>query len=148
MCKQAIKSHAAWALRLASCLVFALATELQPVRAAAPTLVYECSLGEQRVFSDRPCDATAKQRQIDEPNRMNAQDTRILRRRDAAPARREQSNTAAIERRRAVCKKNREQTVQLQALMRRGYTAAQGMRYDERLRKLRDQYREQRCASF
>lgn len=36
------------------------------------------------------------------------------------------------------CEKVKQQIRELQAKMRNGYTAAQGIRYDERMRKLKD----------
>ena len=36
------------------------------------------------------------------------------------------------------CEKVKQQIRELQARMRNGYTAAQGIRYDERMRKLKD----------
>ena len=39
---------------------------------------------------------------------------------------------------RAACEKVKKQIREIEAKMRNGYTASQGIRYDERLRKLKD----------
>lgn len=111
--------------------------------------VYECNVEGKRVFSDQPCGTDARQREIGTSNRMEAQDTSILQRHEPAPKR---PSTAAAdddtERRREACNRLREQKEEIRTRMRLGYTAAQGIRLEERLRKNDRKYREQRCERY
>lgn len=130
-----------------ACLMTALlsAQTESPARAAA---VYECTADGRHIFSDQPCGSDARQREISEPNGMKAPESHRPRPATRKPVQRRQQNDADDRRKRAACNRNREQMESIRARMRLGYTAAQGIRYEERLRKLRDQYREQRCDRY
>lgn len=125
---------------LVGALLVAFASRAEPV-------VYACDKDGQRVYSDQPCGANAARQEIPTSNRMAAQDTRILQKKSAPAARRVAADDTAAKQRQ-LCNRNREQTQRLHARMRSGYSAAQGVRYDQRLRELADQYRSERCERY
>ncbi len=109
--------------------------------------VFECVRDGQRVLSDRPCGAGASVVHVSEPNRMAAQDTRVL---YQAPPR-----SVQVQRMRASqqipatnsarCKKIEDEIEEINDRMRRGYRSWEGERFRERLRHLSEQRHEARC---
>lgn len=111
------------------------------------TSVYQCVINGQRIFSDQPCAKDAERHEIAESNRMNAQDTHIMDKHEAVPKHRNDSGDD-IASKKVSCNKLREQQTDIQAQMRAGYTAKQGIRLRERLDKLNEKYRTQKCEWY
>ncbi|MGE0114128.1 MAG: hypothetical protein AB7T07_04505 [Steroidobacteraceae bacterium] len=109
---------------------------------AHSTSVYECIVNGQRMFSDQRCAADARQREIDTPNRMVAQDTTDKPATTHPPRR---SNYIDLSKQRLACNRIRDQIDTVHSHMRSGYNGTQGERLNERLRKLNDRYAQQRC---
>lgn len=101
--------------------------------------VFECESNGQRILSDQPCGADATIRDIASPNRMDAQDTRVL---YEPPPRSVQVQKYRAARQSPVhaadnkgrCAAIDEQRKQINEQMRRGYR--KGEHYREQLRRL------------
>lgn len=113
---------------------------------ASVAAVYECSRDGQRILSDQPCGADASVREIAQPNRMDAQDTRNLYRPVEAVARRggvySGDLPAATS---SVCDSIEAQINAINARMRHAYTSWQGEQFRERLRVLSRERYEAKC---
>jgi hypothetical protein len=107
--------------------------------------VYECKVNGQRIFSDQRCSEDATQREISTPNGMTA--PKVTTSKSSAPVARRQSSDSSsdTDKRRETCRKIRQQIDDVHSHMRTGYTAAQGERLNQRLRKLNERYAQQRC---
>jgi hypothetical protein len=125
-------------------------SSLAPARAApdAPIAsVYECWRDEHRILSDQPCGPDASVRQVTEPNRMDAQDTRSLyspvyvssRRSGGTWSAGQGANTSNR------CSSIQEQIDGINARMRQAYTSQEGERFRERLRALTLQRYDAKC---
>ena len=114
---------------------------------AAIAAVYECWRGEQRILSDQPCGADASLRQVVEPNRMNAQDTRSLYSPVYVSSRRSGGASSAGQGANAsdLCDSIQDQIDRINARMRHAYTSQEGERFRERLRALSLERYEAKC---
>jgi hypothetical protein len=119
----------------------------QPPTSSATTQVYECKVEGRRIFSDQPCAADAKQRDIGESNRMDAQPVSITTP-DAPVKKKRVVDSSDKKQRVARCNRIREQLENIRSQERAGYTAKQGERLRERRVKLDEQYRSQRCERY
>lgn len=123
---------------------------LQPStqRRAAPqplATVYECRPGGQRILSSTPCGPHAQPLAIQQPNRMDAQDTSRLYEpsspsRTAPPSSRPMMTERGTATRCAVIEREIDR---INALMRQGYRNAEG--YRQRLRQLSDERWDLEC---
>jgi hypothetical protein len=107
--------------------------------------VFECEQNGPRVLSDRACGPDAVVREVTEPNRMDAQDTRGLYRsapRYVGPSKGAASATGSSD---LVCAEIEQEVDAINARMRRGYTNGEGERYRDRLRALSDRRHQARC---
>jgi hypothetical protein len=109
--------------------------------------VFECERDGQRVYSDQRCGSDAAVREIDAPNRMDAQDTSGLYDPVVEPPRShtgsssESASSAAIK----LCESIDQQIDLINARMRQGYGSWQGERFRNRLRELSRQRYEAKC---
>ena len=122
------------------------------VRADSPT-VYRCELHGQRVFSDRPCDGSAQTIVLSSAP-MNVYQHQEYDRHPLESRTDKHSRTRADERRtpahdedkqRAACRRIAQSIDWVHSKQRAGYRAKEGVRLDERLRRLEEE-RRQRCA--
>ena len=121
----------------------------EPVATRVVATVYECSAGGQRILSDHPCGVGARAIEVTEPNRMDAQDTRILyqssprpRRVVPVPALR-QANAPSNRR---ACDRIQYQIDAINAQMRQGYRHEAGELFRAQLRSLNEQQWEAGCG--
>jgi len=125
-------------------------------QARSATRVYQCTKNGERVFSDQPCGPDAQARDVAVVNRMDAVavkvtsnsridprlNSHVVRHRSTQP---KSEALDAVEQR---CKKIGRDKAAIDSRMRSGYSAAQGERLRERLRKLGDEHFELRCSRF
>lgn len=109
--------------------------------------VYECWRGGQRILSDQPCGADASMREIAEPNRMDAQDTRSLYEPVTVAHRNRTGEWAggSVGDARDVCDSIQQEMDRINARMRRRYTNQEGEWFRERLRGLSRRRYEAKC---
>jgi hypothetical protein len=113
--------------------------------------VYECSVDGHRMFSDQRCGRGARARDIHAPNRMDPTDTSILDEPVSAAAQFAQPPAYQVRVPHddtAECAAIEQEKASINAHMREGYSAAEGERLRERLRRLDDRYYELRCRHF
>ena len=138
----------AWLCWIAACLGFD-----GSARADSP-LVYRCELQGQRVFSDRPCDGAVQVIALDQARTNIYQhrkyDERLF---SLASSKRAGTKTAKRaapiedeDKRRAVCTRIDQSIDGVRSKQRAGYRAKEGVRLDERLRRLEEERRVKRCA--
>ena len=122
-------------------------------RAESP-LIYRCERQGQPVFSDRPCDGTAQMIALDQA-RTNVYQHRKYDERVFMPASSKHARTKATQRaapvenedkHRAACARIDQSIDSVRSKQRAGYHAKEGVRLDERLRRLEDERRVKRCA--
>lgn len=120
---------------------------VKAVSSATIAIAYECWRDGQRILSDRPCGTGAFVREIAEPNRMDAQDTRRLYSPVAVPSRVKSgaSSGGPLSGTSAVCDSIEAQIDAINARMRQPYTSSEGEHFSERLRGLSEQRYEARC---
>lgn len=112
--------------------------------------VYECNAENGRVMSDRPCGDDAEVRHIEMPNLMRAH-PKANSSRSATPARSTRAGAARAPVEYGAsgndvrCALIDDQTDQINARMRRGYTSREGEYFRERLRELSAQRWEAKC---
>jgi hypothetical protein len=109
--------------------------------------VYECWRGEQRSLSDRPCGADASIREIAEPNRMDAQDTRGLYSPVHVSPQRSRWGSSAGQGAgtSSICDSIQAQIDRVNARMRHAYTNWEGEQFRDDLRELSRQRYEAKC---
>jgi hypothetical protein len=129
-----------------------------PVRTRQPELrttprsgviarVYECDGDNQRVLSDQPCAVDAAVRDVAAPNRMIAQDTRVLYeqayrpRPPQPPSRTDRRYDHRVE----ICRQIERDIDRINARMRRGYSSWEGELFRESLRQLSKARYDARC---
>lgn len=119
------------------------------VFADAAVQVYECVINGQHVFSDHACGDNAKQRDVVVANRMDTVDSHTLKQSSKpSKAAHRQTRTSAADERRQKCARIRKSKDAIDERMKAGFSAKQDERLHDRLRKLNDEYFEQRCSGL
>jgi hypothetical protein len=128
-------------------VVFVLLVAYWLPDAVAGTQVYECKVEGRRIFSDQPCAGDARQREIGESNRMDAQPVSSIKA-DSPTRKRRVDDSSDKDDLIASCNRIREQRADIVNQERAGYTVKQGEKLRERRNKLDEKYRVQRCERY
>jgi len=119
------------------------------VHADPAVQIFECTVKGQRVFSDHSCGDDAVQRDVLVANTMDA--TKVTPEKSITSKKsrtnRRVASTDERDKRRQRCARIQKSRDAINDKMRAGYTAKQDERLHDRLRKLNDDYFEQRCSS-
>jgi hypothetical protein len=129
------------------------ATVTCAVQADSPAPIYACELHGQRVFSDRPCDGSAQAVAMSPPQVNVYEHPKYERQRvTSATSKRSRARTAERSARpdeedktRAACARINQSIDAIHSKQRAGYRAKEGVRLDERLRRLEEERRGSRC---
>lgn len=146
-----VLGHAA--LIIGSILMLAAVDDSIASGDSVTTKVYECLRNGQRVFSDQPCAADAKQREINSSNRMSAREAAINYRGTGISGRAKLKQQRAndndeVDSRQQRCLVLQGNKDNINSRMRAGYKNDEGERLRARLRKVDSEYYQLRCRDL
>jgi hypothetical protein len=112
--------------------------------------VFECRVNGQRIYSDQRCGSMSEEHPLRAPNRMDAQDTRILSSPEEVLARSERgyAQEPIVDTGSDECARIEDEKNSIDARMRKGYMAPEGESLRDRLRVLSTRYYDLRCRHF